>query len=65
METIPKKATREDAEGFVQQAFTDRISWTAAATILQRVKDDPRYGELDPELRGSIERFLEGHVRTF
>lgn len=59
----PKKATRADAEKFIEQAFTDRISWTAAHVLLTRVTEDPEYEKLDADLRGGIERFLEGHTK--
>jgi hypothetical protein len=43
------------------QDFTDRISWTAAAVLLQRVVSDPAFGSLDNDLKGGIARFLERH----
>ena len=62
---LPKKrkATREDAKGFIAQAFTDRISWTAAHVLLERVTKDPAYDQLDAATRGAVERFLVGHKK--
>ena len=57
----PTRAQRKRAEGFVAQAFTDAIAWKAARTILARVQADPASERLDPELRESLDRFLERH----
>jgi hypothetical protein len=54
-------ATAADAKRFIDEAFSDRISWTAARVILVRVTEDRAYGSLDEGTRGSIERFLERH----
>jgi hypothetical protein len=59
--TPAKPATKEDAKRFIDESFRDRISWTAARVLLERVAVDPEYSNLDAELRGSIERFLERH----
>ena len=39
----------------------DAIAWRAARIILMRLVAEPSYGELDPGLRLTIERFLERH----
>lgn len=39
----------------------DRIAWTAARVILTRIRNDPGYEQLDPELRLSLETFLVRH----
>lgn len=54
-------ATPEDAKRLIDEAFTDRISWVAARTILVRLTNDHAWGQLDPELRTSIATFLERH----
>jgi hypothetical protein len=54
-------ATPEDAKRFIDEAFADRIAWTAARVILVRVTNDAFWGHLDPELRQSIATFLERH----
>jgi hypothetical protein len=59
--TPAKPATKDDAKRFIDESFRDRIAWTAARVILERVTADPEYSKLDDELRGSVERFLERH----
>ena len=54
-------ATKEDAETFVRQSFSDAVTWKAAAILLDRLRNDPSYGTLDPALRAAIERFMESH----
>lgn len=54
-------ATPEDAKRLIDQAFTDRISWTAARVLLERVRDDPSWHRIDPELTRAVDRFLERH----
>lgn len=54
-------ATADDAKRFIDQAFTDRISWTAARVILERVTSDAAYGQLDADLQRAIATFLERH----
>jgi len=60
-QTPAKPATPEDAKRFIDEAFQDRISWTAARVILERVTNDVAWGQLNPELRQSIAVFLERH----
>lgn len=60
-QTPPARATAEDAKRLIDEAFEDRISWTAARVILTRVQGDPAFGELNPQLQGSIRIFLERH----
>jgi hypothetical protein len=48
----------------MDQAFSDRISWTAARVILVRIVNDPHYPMLDEGVRGSIERFIARHPAT-
>lgn len=60
-----RRATREDGRRFIDQAFTDRISWTAARVLLVRVTNDPTVNALRPELRSAIERFLRDHPAPF
>jgi hypothetical protein len=62
-ETVPKPATPADAKRFIDDAFTDRISWTAARVLLERVSNDVAWSELQPELRASIATFLERHPK--
>lgn len=59
------RATREDGRRFVDQAFTDRISWVAARVLLVRVLGDPTVNGLRPDLRSAIERFLRDHPAPF
>ena len=54
-------ATSEEGAAFIEQAFRDAISWKAAAILLKRVLTDPAFGELDPEVRAAVERFLDSH----
>lgn len=60
---VPKPATPADAKRFIDQSFTDRISWTAARVLLGRVTADVAWSQLQPELRQSITTFLERHPR--
>ncbi len=50
-------ATPRDAKRFIDQAFVDRISWTAARVLLRRVRDEGA----TPEVLAAIDRFLERH----
>jgi len=50
-----------EVRAHMTQGFIDRISWTAAAYLLQRVVADQAFGSLDADLRGGIARFLERH----
>jgi hypothetical protein len=54
-------ATVEDAKRLIDEAFTDRISWTAARVLLVRVTNDVGWHVLAPDLRASIATFLERH----
>jgi hypothetical protein len=54
-------ATPEDAKRFIDEAFTDRISWTAARALLVRITNDAGWRYLDPELKVAIATFLERH----
>jgi len=54
-------ATADDAKRFIDEAFQDRISWTAARVILVRVTNDVAWGQLEAGLRASIVTFLERH----
>lgn len=56
-----QKATTADAAAFIGAAFTDRIAWVAARTLLVRILADDAVGAIDPSLRLSIERFLATH----
>lgn len=60
---VPKPATPADAKRFIDQSFSDRISWTAARVILDRVTADVAWSQLQPELRQSITTFLERHPK--
>lgn len=55
------KATAEDAQRFIDEAFTDRIAWTAARFILERVTNDQAWIQLAPDLRRAISTFLDRH----
>ena len=61
--TVTRKWTPTKAKRFVEQSFTDRISWVAARVLLGRVTDDPAYGRLAPDVRDAIERFMERHPK--
>ena len=50
-----------EVRAHMTQSFTDRISWTAAAVLLQRTVNDPAFGSLNNDLKGGIVRFLERH----
>jgi hypothetical protein len=52
---------RRKATEFIDQAFRDAIAWKAAAILLSRLRADPAFDKIDPELRGAIERFIEAH----
>jgi hypothetical protein len=63
-----KRATRADAEGFIRQAFIDRISWTAARLLLEEaypyVVTAPMKStekRTPSEIAKSIKRFLDDH----
>ena len=60
---VPKPATPADARRFIDQSFTDRISWIAARLLLERVTADVAWSQLQPELRASILTFLERHPK--
>jgi hypothetical protein len=55
-----KSATaRTIAKRFMDEALQDKIAWTAARSMLERVTNDSAWTRLDPDLRDSIERLLE------
>lgn len=57
-----KKATRQDAEGFISNAFRDRIAFVAARELLTDVLDrDDETGLLGEGLRIRVNRFLRNH----
>lgn len=60
----PQPATPADARRFIDDTFKDRISWTAARVLLERVTNDLAWGDLDDGLRDSIVVFLERHPKS-
>ena len=50
---------RRIAKRMMDEALNDQIRGKAARALLERVVADPRYPELDAELRAAIERFVE------
>jgi hypothetical protein len=63
-EVVPKPATPADAKRLIDDAFRDRISWTAARILLERVTNDVAWSQLDDGLRAAIARFLERHPKA-
>lgn len=70
--TFPiRRATISEAQGarkLIEATFTDRISWVAARTLLQRVvteidnsAGDPKQRSVSLDLDIAIRRFLERH----
>jgi hypothetical protein len=58
---LPAKpvTARTIAKRFMDEALQDRIAWTNARSLLERVSNDSAWTQLDPDLRDSIERILE------
>ena len=54
------KATQADAKRFIDEAFTDRISWVAARVLLELVVTEGA----TPDVLAKIGRFLEAHPRA-
>jgi hypothetical protein len=57
--------TQADGKRFIDEAFRDRISWTAARVLLERARPllgpgSYDAGEID-EVAAAIDRFLERH----
>jgi hypothetical protein len=52
---------RRKATEFIDQAFRDAIAWKAAAILLERLRSDPAFDQIDPDLHEAIERFIAAH----